>query len=289
MNIFKVIASAPRTKFAENQVSAFLGWILNPYMDHGLSHEFLIKFLEKIGVQKDIIVHLKPNITGKNESASIEVFFEYEAGDQIIDIVVIIDKKYCIAIENKIASTSSRGEQLKMQYECLVEDERHKDQEKTIVFLVPPKEGKPIEDEYRKLTVKSPDRKVKVTWKDIAEIIRDILTKEQNGEISPLTEYLRHTLKAFVVFANDEFKGYETPNSDNGSMNPKADKGRLSFEEIKNDNTITFVGVARGITGLCQMDFENVKSSKFQCTTNREKPNNFWLTREYFIETVNAL
>jgi hypothetical protein len=289
MNVFKVIASAPRTNFAENQVSAFLGWMLNPYMDHGLGHEFLIKFLEKIGFSKEIIDRLRPNITGKNESVTIEVFLEHEVGDQIIDIVAVIDKESCIAIENKIVSTASKEEQLKMQYECLRKDDRHKKQKKIIVFLVPTKEGKLIEIEYTNLVVEAPDKKVKITWMDIAEIIRDILTREQNGAISPLTEYLRHTLKAFVVFANDGFKGYDTPKSENTSINPMADKGRLSFEEIKNDSAVTFVGVARGITGLCQMDVEKVKSSKFQCTTSRKKPNIFWLARERFIEMVDTL
>jgi len=63
MNIFKVLASAPRTNFSENQVSALLAWLLNPSMDHGLGYVFLLEFLERIIPDDEIIKRLKPSIT----------------------------------------------------------------------------------------------------------------------------------------------------------------------------------------------------------------------------------
>lgn len=50
-NLFKVIASAPRSSFNENFTSAILDWLLNPHMDHGIGNIFLNRFLENIGVE----------------------------------------------------------------------------------------------------------------------------------------------------------------------------------------------------------------------------------------------
>jgi len=36
----------------------------------------------------------------------------------------------------------------------------------------------------------------------IVKTVQNILTQEQNGEISPINEYIRHILKAFVYFIN---------------------------------------------------------------------------------------
>jgi hypothetical protein len=289
MNIFKVLASAPRDRFAENQVSAFLGWILNPYMDHGLGYEFLTQFLERIKAGDEIIERLKLSITDKNKNAEVKVFLEHELGEAIIDIVIIIDAQYCISIENKIYSfAASNEEQLKIQYECLRNDERHKDQKKIMVFLVPKEGGTLVENEYNNLAVEKPDTKIKITWADIACDIQDILNKEQNCEISPLNDYLRHTLKAFTVFVKGNFRGYvEDKQKSRGTINPKADKGYLTFEQINTDKSITFVGIAGGLTGLYQMDMVKLKTNSFQCTTGTQ-PNRFWINREKFIEIVKS-
>jgi hypothetical protein len=290
MNIFKVLASAPRDRFTENQVSAFLGWILNPYMDHGLGFEFLIKFLERIKADDKIIERLKMRITDKNENAEVKVFLEHELGEAIIDIVLVIDENYCVSIENKIySSAASNEEQLKTQYRCLRNNDRHKSQEKTMVFLVPKEEGTQVEKEYNNLAVESPDTKIKITWADIASDIQSVLNKEQNCEISPLGDYLRHTLKAFTVFIKGNFRGYVEDKQRNGtsSPNPKADKGYLTFEQINADKGITFVGIAKGITGLYQMDAATLKVKSFQCTTGSQ-PNRFWIERDGFIETVKS-
>jgi hypothetical protein len=87
MNIFKVLASTPRSKFSENQTSAILAWLLNPYMDHGLGFEFLKIFLNGIG-KEDIASTLQTRISGKKDnSGDVKVFLEYQAIDRYIDIV----------------------------------------------------------------------------------------------------------------------------------------------------------------------------------------------------------
>ncbi len=47
MNIFKILASG-HGSISETNVSAFLGYILNPKADHGLNAEFLKSFLKPL-------------------------------------------------------------------------------------------------------------------------------------------------------------------------------------------------------------------------------------------------
>lgn len=47
MNIFKVLANGDG-RINEPNVSAFLGYLLDPYQDHGLGYEFLDRFLNKV-------------------------------------------------------------------------------------------------------------------------------------------------------------------------------------------------------------------------------------------------
>jgi hypothetical protein len=283
MNIFKVLASAPRNRFSENQVSAMLAWLLNPYMDHDLSYEFLLKFLERIGVEDTVIKRLKLSITDKNENAEIKIYLEYDVGESIVDIVLVIDGKYYISIENKIYPDAAVNEdQLRIQYECLRERINKEDQI-IIVFLVPTEQGKLIDAEYANLKVKGLDKQTKVTWQEITDDIQDILKREENCEISPLSEYLRHTLKAFSVFIKNGFRGYNPEKKKNVAMiNPKADKGYMLIAEIDKDETITFIGVARGYEGLTKIDVQELQRKKFQCTTEKEPPNQFWIERKLF-------
>ena len=47
MNIFKILASG-YGRTSETNVSAFLGYILNPKADHGLNAEFLKAFIQPL-------------------------------------------------------------------------------------------------------------------------------------------------------------------------------------------------------------------------------------------------
>jgi len=53
------------------------------------------------------------------------------------------------------------------------------------------------------------DKKTWIYWNSsledkntVVRIIQSILTQEQNSEISPINEYMRHTFKAFSYFVN---------------------------------------------------------------------------------------
>ena len=82
MNIFKILANGDGI-INEPNVSAFLGYLLNPSADHTLRFEFLKRFLEPVVEGEDFNV----------EKYDYEIFFEQgftsELGKQIVDIVIV--------------------------------------------------------------------------------------------------------------------------------------------------------------------------------------------------------
>ena len=290
MNIFKVIASAPRSRFSENQVSAILTWLLNPHMDHGLGYAFLLKFLERIEIEKEILDQLKISLSDKNENIKVEIYPEYEVSDPlaIIDVMLIIGEKYYISIENKIYSKSaSDEEQLKTQYEGL-RKEIEENQKVIIVFLIPEGQSELIETAYNNLKVKNPDKKFKITWTEIAKDIQDILEKEQKCEISPLGEYLRHTLKAFSAFITGGFKGYNSAKSKRLKDPENANKGRKTYKEIHDDSEIRCIGIQWGENTLRRrMDVNELLTTEFWCSSNATPPRQ-WITKKKFLDIVES-
>jgi hypothetical protein len=163
MNVFKVFASG-KNKFGENYMSAFLGWLLSPNMEHGLGSIFLDKLISGIATQlddtdlKDSVSYLS-QVSGfrgygldedENERRNIGIALEYNPGRRPIDILLTIDN-YCIAIENKIYIGSAKDEkQLVEQYEELKEklkqnqingdktsSQTNETQKIVMIFLVP--------------------------------------------------------------------------------------------------------------------------------------------------------
>jgi hypothetical protein len=163
MNVFKVFASG-KNKFGENYISAFLGWLLSPNMEHGLGSIFLNKLISGIATQlddtelEDAVNHLS-QISGfrgygldddENEQRNIGIALEYNPGSRPIDILLTIDN-YCIAIENKIYIRSAKDEkQLVEQYvelkeklkqNLLIDDkissQTNETQKIVMIFLVP--------------------------------------------------------------------------------------------------------------------------------------------------------
>jgi hypothetical protein len=68
---------------------------------------------------------------------------------------------------------------------------------------VPDEMHQNIIKEYGALKIKYPDcdkERIMVNWDVICKIIREIIEQDSKCEINPLDDYLRHTLKAFLIF-----------------------------------------------------------------------------------------
>lgn len=119
MNIFRILAQGDGS-INEPNVSAFLGYLLDPNEDHGLGSKFLEQFLQlhynyekfickdENNKEKEIVIDNKKNLAwlvnnndegevidlSKNGDYEIKVFFEQafagEKGKQIVDIMLIV-------------------------------------------------------------------------------------------------------------------------------------------------------------------------------------------------------
>jgi len=118
-----------------------------------------------------------------------------------------------IAIENKIKAQAAGNGQLNQEFSAILEDISD-DQNINVVmiYLTPGEAGAKLQKEYDSLDVKQlgRHRKAWLNWTGprddkttIAALIKNLLELDSKAEIPPITEYLRHTLKAFVRHVED--------------------------------------------------------------------------------------
>jgi hypothetical protein len=79
-----------------------------------------------------------------------------------------------------------------------------------IVFLTPESNSSQLKEEYENLEVNNTLNHFKkwIYWDSsqsggIVSMVRNVLDKESRGEINPINEYMRHTLKAFIRHSID--------------------------------------------------------------------------------------
>ena len=219
MNIFKILGNGDG-KINEPNVSAFLGYLLNPKADHGLGYEFIKRFLNS-SVDNNFYI----------ETYEYEIFFEQafkkkNEGKEIIDIVIIcykipvgekkenlvnqfvtktkeIDKIFII--ENKINTNSKKEGQIEKQYNNTIK-ELPKDNLNKIhsIYLTP--NVKEYKEEFKNTKIPNSTH---LFWDNdpeaISSILSDIFEDEANGKIEPIQEYTLHTLKAFYQFILNNF------------------------------------------------------------------------------------
>lgn len=201
MNIFKTLASGSG-RINEPNVSAFLGYLLNPKEDHGLGDAFLKRFLEPLldKTEKDNTDNL---IFLRGRNLSIHSNFEFEVlleqafkggkGNKIVDIVIlcyekksqqgqflaknIIEQKkmgglpkHIFLIENKIDDRSVQNNQLKDQFDQTIDilkkelDIDSPQKLVSVIFVTP--EGEFSIKEFKEFEdLKKTDNKLHLLWK----------------------------------------------------------------------------------------------------------------------------
>lgn len=302
MNIFKVLASGKKS-FQEETASAILTWFMNPTMEHGLGYSFISKFIGEISTSSknpdlsDLATKLTPRFRGEYENL-LKLWFnlEYNVDNAFIDIIMGIDD-WIIVIENKIYSKSVSKGQLSREYEGL--KKKNPDTKIGMVYLVPVDENSDIldgktENEFEELSTRDDDFKALVTWQknnidnvpSISEIISKILDEENKGNIDPVSEYTRHTLKALISFISNNFSGYEYERGNQTSgINPLTEE-RLPIDSLMLKNS-GYVGVKGAIRGLLKMDKAIIKTHKFQYTSQNMSLKQFWLETDAFKKIVS--
>ena len=222
MNIFKVLSQG-NGRLSETNLSAMLGFLLSPTETHGLGDVFLRYFLklvaQKSGDEKRFDDVLN---TGKSLRADINLEEPYSLNDKvrIVDVEIMIyanaiakgetafAELHRVIIENKIKKQSSDSEQLKEEFLAIMQEvEGDETLKVTMVFLTPPGDYINSIATYDNLneSILGNNKKAWLKWteqngeENMLGLLKQLLKSESASEISPINEYVRHTLKAFAV------------------------------------------------------------------------------------------
>ncbi|MBK6571024.1 MAG: PD-(D/E)XK nuclease family protein [Saprospiraceae bacterium] len=232
MNIFKILANGDGT-LNEPNVSAFLGYLLDPNADHGLGFEFLESFIHKyydedFQVKKydyEIIFESafneENNKKNKKEIVDIVIVcFDNQAkkGEKYLHNLLTGNRivKQLFLIEIKINKSSFIEKQIKNQYDSTVSEleviltNETFDKNSVYTLYITPNNPK------YKVEFSNYNNEIKgshIIWKDDFEdkntvvfLLKEIIRKESNGDINAVNEYTKHTIKSFIQFIYNDFK-----------------------------------------------------------------------------------
>lgn len=210
MNIFQVLSQG-KSRLHEPSMSAMLGYLLDSNKDHGLGDAFIRRFLEYID---NPILNSVLSYDFINAQVALEEPYELDGKRKDIDIQITIlnnkkKEEHRIIIENKIKIGAANPKQLNEYYQAILEDDK-KLKNLHIIFLTPDSKAPKLTEEYENLEIKDKNSHTKqwIYWnknkgnEGLVSIIREILSLEIQGAINPINEYMRHTLKAFILHAS---------------------------------------------------------------------------------------
>ncbi len=219
MNIFDTLVKGKGCINEEN-ISSFLGYLLDPSEDHGLKDIFFNSFLHLIKVDESEI-----ETTDLNK---VEIKLEYPVSKRkrIVDIVFETNN-HVIAIENKISEQSKQKNQLQEEYNGL-KDSDLAVKPIIICYLVP-------EGNDESIIVSEKDKQITILWSNVIEILTTILQQENSAKINPINDYVKHTLKAFINFMNNTLKPKYFNCDGKACRIYKYSSGQIIIEEKIND------------------------------------------------------
>jgi hypothetical protein len=290
-------------------------------MEHGLGDTVLRKFVEGIGIQleseaakielKEVLGEVEPTLRSSDDENAFPFFLYLEKNVEkgFTDLVIRIGH-WWLSMENKIygSSVSHDKNQVRLQYEGL---RNHLDTSPALgaqhrivsIFIAPSDSSKAVQAELDAVrqVLHQGDFATCVLWQSsgdtlpeiggyvsIVDIISDVLREESMGNIEPISEYLRHTLKAFIKFLKNDFSGYRYARPVGvGSMNQKA-LGRFAVKQLKNKN-LGYVGVSGGLSGLLRYDVHELEAHEFQYATDDMSAERNWLPLEDFNKLASWL
>ena len=210
MNIFDVLSRGD-SRLYEPSMSAMLGYLLDSSENHGLGSAFVKMFLEEVNSERFNDFLNNPFIDYR---VSLEEEYELYGKTKYIDIQIdLFEKKtekglHRVIIENKIQKGAANEGQLKDYYDAVINKSDIEKEKITFVFLTPKCKSTKLDTEYKNLNI-SEEQKRWIYWDDnvnsISSILKQILLKESLGEIDPINEYVRHTLKAFRKYCIETF------------------------------------------------------------------------------------
>jgi hypothetical protein len=256
MNIFHVLSQG-KSRLHEPSMSAMLGYLLDSNKDHGLGDVVVRSLLETLDEPrfKNIL-----SMGFIDSQVSLEEPYQLNGSRKDIDIQLLIlneKKEECnrIIIENKIKVGAANPKQLNDYYLAVTNEEPDMDA-LTVVFLTPSKNNSQLTAEFKSLSlINKNHEKYWINWssgeKCISTILKDLLRLEVSGEINPINEYMRHTLKAFIRHSS-----LTTEPISNRTMRTGEDIGEIIDEVIINTKSGQYRVIRRDSTQIPLFNIE---------------------------------
>ena len=294
MNIFNALSARRDKQLREKNLSAILAYFLDPSKEHGMGDAFLkafLKYLRKFD-----------NVNIDTDECFINT--EHPINEEFLDIFISLPEtdesgrggEHHILIEVKIKSTSVQPErtQLKQYYDAYkdnIENNNNSPEinKRIIAVLIAPKDSK-TSNEYNNLScLRVGDDRVHLPWiapkedDSVCQIIQTILLEELQGEIAPINEYVKHTLKAFVFYLSNT--PYVRPSSNSVEYLNYTIVKKQNFQyDLYKDGTKIAYG-ARG--ELIDIAVELNLEEKIKPSGTRQHPlNKYEIARHVFDELV---
>lgn len=285
-------------------MSAMLAYLLNPAQTHGLGDEVLRRFLKLIEVKvisSEILVNpIKADVrleevydvsNGTRSTRSVDVVVSVYSNE--IQTDTTFKELLRIGIENKIKAESAEEFQLLEEFIGMKADVE-KGTKIIMVFITPFDNSSKLTNEYNRLddTSLGTHEKRRIYWMEpinpvedlasamnisetgkrsdtIVSLLRDLLKDEAEAKISPINEYVRHTIKAFILHISD-------------TLNPKLKFKRYQPDgDILQDTIVTVDGEFYTI-----IRYNTDKISVFKQSTSEEEENTKASLR-FFNEKLN--
>lgn len=236
MNIFEILSAGNRI-LKEEHISAVLGWMLDPYHDHGLGMELLKRIchasfghdaeISKVLsagefsglVMRDrgrLPIHTEMEVTVN--TGPREEIDAVSGNERSIDILVKIKEKIVLAIENKTSPGSIQETQLKEEVDGFdATFNKDKDHKLYFLFLTPAGVGQTADKAMKLIDrAKCAAEPVHILWKSegkdgqnsrpsISQLLNEILRDEAIGNTSPLSSETKFLMKSFIRFIENDF------------------------------------------------------------------------------------
>jgi hypothetical protein len=257
MNIFEILASG-NNGLREVHVSSVLGWLLDPYHDHGLGIEVIKRLVSKLFTGTNFDKEIKESeyfgveIRDRrrieaNIKLEKDVYCKESNNNRIVDIVIEINGKFILAIENKIRVSSKEHGQAMDEISGLLDDSDFSSKELYFIYLVKQDNeliyaAKELENKLQNVFAKPLCWNSNKDELSMCKILQSIILDHNQGKINPVPAETLFLFKSFIRFAENGFSFYKG--------NVEQNIRKVLFYGLMNEDQSYFVGFQGGIKAL---------------------------------------
>jgi hypothetical protein len=308
VNIFDILSAGKRDLNEEN-ISAFLGGLLDPWQSHGMGTLFLERFLNAVDPNLfKPYIELMQGAMDYRESAPLNVTVILEnrvivdSSTRDIDILLIMESSKFgnrfVLIENKIRRGAIDKSQLVEELEDFLNGE-YKVTERDVSFVfITATETKAGVEAFKLLPASL--SKAYLIWKgkgktSIERLLMAILQDEANARISPLPADTVQILKGFVHFAQREFRGKSSWGSSASAERSQYFSGVLygfeQLDELARKEPEVYVGFDGGASKPKSQSLEYLLGRTYKWDNDPERggknPKN-WLKADEVVKVIRS-